>query len=556
MSEADVPSASEVPPPAGVTPDPGRHGAERVVLDLRDAPTGGVGLVVARQVLQCSPASTEHGCHRIGVDGPDAEVLVATLGHEPWLVGEIEDEAVAIDIRDAEDHDRVVLGLSGSGGERAIASTPTAAADRALGVLTRARLDGEVRRLRLHGGAVADAQGRAVVVLGPSGAGKSTLIAHLAHAGLGLVNDEQVALFPEIGVVAGFTRPVAIKPGGAAHLPPAVASAVLETGATSLITARDLGTAHRLAARPVVTVLPERLHNEGEGELAWEVLAPGHALEALLANNLDLENRPVEGMRAAAWLVNVGPVVRLRYRNAADACIEVQRLLAAPPARPAISSASVIDHAADASAGDVSDLQAFDAQGVGGPRTGGSAASFAISPEVVSVDLGREVLVYHRSTRAVALLNETGARHWRRMPLAEVPGDPEDQAFLKQLVGYGLVTERPTPSDEATAQGGGDRFAIFARGPHLVSRRMRGGVMVTGPTGSFHRLDGSAAVVWNHLDRPRSAERLAVMVAADSDGGPGAELDAVRTEVIRALADLVDAGLLVRSDGPPTHTVP
>ncbi len=36
----------------------------------------------------------------------------------------------------------------------------------------------------LHGGAVADADGAAVLVLGASGAGKSTLIAHLASAGL------------------------------------------------------------------------------------------------------------------------------------------------------------------------------------------------------------------------------------------------------------------------------------------------------------------------------------------------------------------------------------
>lgn len=557
MSEADVPSGSEVRPPAEVAPGPGRAGVERVVLDLRDAPTGVVGLVVARQVLQCTPASTEQGCDRIGVDGADAEVLVAAVGHEPWLVGEVDDEAVTIDVRGTEDHGRVVLDLTEAGGERSIASTPTAAADRALGILTRARLDREVGRLRLHGGAVADAHGRAVVVLGPSGAGKSTLIAHLAHAGLGLVNDEQVALFPEIGVVAGFTRPVAIKPGGAAHLPPAVASGIRETGATVLITARDLGTAHRLAARPVVTVLPERLHDEGEGEgeLSWEVLAPGHALEALLANNLDLENRPVEGLRAAAWLVNVGPVVRLRYRNAADACIEVQRLLAAPPARPAVPTATVIDHAADASAGDVSDLKAIGAPGGGGPRIGGSAASFAISPEVASVDLGHEVLVYHRSTRAVALLNPAGAQRWRRLPLAEVPGDPEDQAFLKQLVSHGLVTEHQAPSGDATAHGGGYGSAVLARGPRLVSRRMRGGVMVTGPTGSFHRLEGSTAVVWNHLDLPRSAELLAEMVAADSDGGPGADLDAVRTEVIRALAELVDAGLLVRSDDP-LRTVP
>ncbi|MBK6857942.1 MAG: hypothetical protein IPG97_15720 [Microthrixaceae bacterium] len=66
----------------------------------------------------------------------------------------------------------------------------------------------------LHGGAVADPLGRAVLVLAASGTGKSTLVSHLVGQGFDLVNDEQVVLDGVSGMVHSFTRPVVAKVGG------------------------------------------------------------------------------------------------------------------------------------------------------------------------------------------------------------------------------------------------------------------------------------------------------------------------------------------------------
>lgn len=511
-------------------------GIDRVVLDLRDDPSGATGLVVARQLVRCSPASADLGCDLLGLDETDADALVASVANESWMLGEIPDEVVTIDLRATEPDGRVVIDLTGAPGELSLTSAPSSAADSVLGVLTRTRLDSEPRRLRLHGGAVADPSGRAAVVLGLSGAGKSTLIAHLAHSGLRLINDEQVTLFPDQGVVAGFTRPVAIKPGGTAHLPEVVAATLEETGATMLVTARALGTDHCLSAQPVVTVLPERAR-DGEDDLpSWELLSPGRAVEALLANNLDLENRPVEGLRAAVWLAEAGPVVRLRYRHAAEACVEVQRLLDEPPARFEERTATVVDHAVGR---DLAQLSGVTSGGQTVPPV-----DYSVSPQVLSVDLGDEVLVYQRATRGVALFNAAGTELWRRLPLEAGLIDPEGLAFVAELVDHGFLIDHSVSTAAVTHQIGDGEFG---RAPRLVSRRMRGSVIVFEPSGGFHRLDGATAVVWNHLDSPLSMEDLTEALAAGArDHGEALpEMDALRSEVDRAVAELVVAGLVV-----------
>jgi serine kinase of HPr protein (carbohydrate metabolism regulator) len=97
----------------------------------------------------------------------------------------------------------------------------------------------------LHGGAVATADGATVLVIGPSGTGKSTLVAHLAHAGCELINDEQVSVHVEAGLLGGFTRPIDVKAGGVEHLPPVDGSTSTRDGRGAFVTARQLGTRHR-----------------------------------------------------------------------------------------------------------------------------------------------------------------------------------------------------------------------------------------------------------------------------------------------------------------------
>lgn len=64
------------------------------------------------------------------------------------------------------------------------------------------------RRLNMHAGAVADATGRALVVIGASGAGKTTAISHLAQR-LAYLTDETVSLDDEL-VVHPHPKPLSV----------------------------------------------------------------------------------------------------------------------------------------------------------------------------------------------------------------------------------------------------------------------------------------------------------------------------------------------------------
>jgi hypothetical protein len=180
----------------------------------------------------------------------------------------------------------------------------------------------------LHGGAVADPLGRAVLVLAASGTGKSTLVSHLVGQGFDLVNDEQVVLDGVSGMVHSFTRPVVAKVGGLGALPAGAATGRVESPGPLLLCASDLGGGQRLVAEPaVVVILDRRLGNE----VRWEQLGFGAAMEALCMNNLDLSRDPVSVLDAFARLVAKVPVVRLSYEHAAEAMEVIERLMADPP---------------------------------------------------------------------------------------------------------------------------------------------------------------------------------------------------------------------------------
>lgn len=345
-------------------------------------------------------------------------------------------------------------GASGGAWDRA------GAADELLGILTRKRLDGDSVWPRLHGGAVADGDGRAVVVLGRSGAGKSTLIAHLAHGGLTLVNDEQVTLYRPWGMIAGFTRPVAIKPGGAKFLPPGLSPrpVTVDVAHTELFSAGELGTAHRLTAEPVLVVLPDRASHGRPADDATddshssgvqsEVLGRAGAIEAMAANNLDMVNRPVAALEAFSWLAANVPVVRLTYAETADGAAAVRELLANPPKV------------------DVVNWIVHDASKDSDAELGEAGATIAASPEVVWVEIADDVVLYNRESRQLAVLNGSGSALWKTLPVPaewlvvpEPPGGdcgpdsdyPEQltpeaaAAFLSELIEHGFLSQ-PQPA--------------------------------------------------------------------------------------------------------------
>jgi hypothetical protein len=67
--------------------------------------------------------------------------------------------------------------------------------------------------LTIHGAAVADHDGRAVLVVGPSGAGKSSLTAGLLTNGYGYLTDEVIALDDTLTTVTAYPRSISLKPG-------------------------------------------------------------------------------------------------------------------------------------------------------------------------------------------------------------------------------------------------------------------------------------------------------------------------------------------------------
>jgi glycosyltransferase involved in cell wall biosynthesis len=397
--------------------------ARRLAVEVVDHGTGaGAGLLDALTVDDATVAELI-----------EAEVAA---GRIPPTDGPEDGGTLRVELR-AGTGGRVVASLTGmrwAAWDRSYERSPAELADLLLGMITRDRLE-VPGGARLHGGAVAGDDGRTALVLAWSGTGKSTLVAHLVHGGLHLLNDEQVAVFASGGLVGGFTRPVAIKPGGAAFLPEGIRP-VSRTGDPQdliLLTGRDLGGRLRLAGRPVLVVLPERV---ADGPATWEAIGPAAAVEAMAANNLDLVVDPAATMAAFGGLATVAATVRLRYADAAEGAAVVRRLLddgLSPPT--SYLGAGVAVETAPA------------------PDRGSRLARAA---GVVTLDLGDEVVLFEPGRRHVVRPNPAGARRWRRLPLARWPEDPEDQAFLAELVDKGLVTEI------VPAPGRRDRWTVAA----------------------------------------------------------------------------------------------
>ena len=291
-------------------------------------------------------------------------------------------------------------------------------ADRILGILTRKQLDEPSVVPRLHAAALADEDGRTVVLLGDSGAGKSTLAAHLVASGLDLVSDEQIAVHANAESVSGFTRPIAVKPGGTEHLPLHVDPLAGSQGYTALLGPQTLGAHHRLAGRPALVVALDRSDQALTGIEATPLSAPA-AFQTLAANNLDMERLPTEACESFAALAAKVPAVTLRYESSAQAAQLVQGLLAAPPPGPS-ASWSVSSAEPENGRGP---------EGVPGPTR---------SAEAITVRFDNTAVLYHRATRTVVELNESATTLWAGLPGIEVSDDI--RPFLEELHTVGFVT--------------------------------------------------------------------------------------------------------------------
>ena len=349
----------------------------------------------------------------IGIDDEQAAAVIAAARRDGAVTpGITELDPLVVWVEPGSQPDRIGVRFADEVGGWDVVTAD--APDAILGVLTRRRLDAERARPRLHGGAVVDDEGRALLVLGRPGAGKSTLVAHLAR-GRRLLNDEQITVFADHGRVAGFTRPLVVKPGGGRVLPEACGRVDRDADHAQLVTALDLGSEHGLLGRPALVVLPDR--DVADGTLADEVLEPPAALDALCANNLDLVDRPVAALEAFARLATTVPVVRIRCADSSRTARHLRVRFAEPATVPG-STWRVTDHAA--------------AQ----PVTGSTAAP---SPAVISVELDDDVVLYHRESHRLVRLNRTGSAWWRALSTPGVDGIDIDGSFMADLDHQGLV---------------------------------------------------------------------------------------------------------------------
>jgi energy-coupling factor transporter ATP-binding protein EcfA2 len=383
-------------------------------------------------------------------------------------------------------------GAPASIGRLAASARRDAVADRVLSLITRLWLDGNPSWSHLHGGALCDEAGSAVLVLGRSGAGKSTLVANLAASGLSLLTDEQISAHPAQALVAGFTRPVSVKPGGGAHLPRPISDRLNGSAHTVLVTAADLGSRHLVAGRPVLIVLPERV----DGAIpSWDLVTDAHeALELLAVNNLDLARDPALALDSFAWLATSVPVVRLVYGEACDAVPVIRDLVASPPRIPGTpwlvkecrpirtpSECSPARHTESSDEGATSASL--------GPVDPDWPATMTVAPRsgLVEVSLGDSRVLFDPSSRELVTLNPAASAIWDTFPWLDVPADDEaidaGLDLVSDLVGRELVEVH------------GAVNMVFRRRAELVSRRIRGEVLVVDEMQRCARLSGSAAAV-------------------------------------------------------------
>lgn len=385
----------------GVSERDGQLGSGRRKVTLIDHGTGAGGRALATVLL----------------DGVEAEQLApadAPTTHEL--------APLRLDLWPADDPDEVVLVDDTRTPEsRRVTLEHDWVADRLLKRFTHDRLAATEPGPLLHGGAVADSRGAAVLVLGASGAGKSTLIAHLAAAGCELLNDEQISVHADEQLVGGFARPIDIKPGGVDHLPPVDGPIATRSGRGALIAARQLGAHHRLTATPALVVLPTRV--DGHVAPTWEELHPAEALGALCANNLDLARDPVPALEAFAWLASTVRTCTLHYDDAATAAGQVLARLRERPAPDPMPYAVI------------------------GPEHGratadpGPPGEWRPSPQGVTVHVGDRTVLYDGATRGVARLNQAGSDTWKRL-LAGASLGEDDQRLLAELAALGVVVGR------------------------------------------------------------------------------------------------------------------
>lgn len=176
--------------------------------------------------------------------------------------------------------------------------------------------------LRLHAAALADPNGRVVVLLGASGAGKSTLCtALLRSTDLRYLSDEVAPIDPASLEVVGYPKPITLKAGSHPVLPdlhPGTEGPLWQLPA-DVVRPGSVAAGGRLAL--IVTPRREASTGTSTRALSW-----GERVLAMAQNCSYLIDFPAP-LQVLGAVARAVPGVELRYRESADAARVVRDLL-------------------------------------------------------------------------------------------------------------------------------------------------------------------------------------------------------------------------------------
>lgn len=164
----------------------------------------------------------------------------------------------------------------------------------------------------LHAACVVDPAGRIVLLPAHSGAGKSTLAAHLVQAGWGYLGDEATGVRGSDLAAVPYPKPLALSAASreALSLPP---SSHPNTAPSELDGAVEI---HTTPPGPIdLVVLPEYRDKPDFDAVRLE---PTEALQALIANTLNLPATGQPGFEVLDRLATSVPVHRVGYADASD----------------------------------------------------------------------------------------------------------------------------------------------------------------------------------------------------------------------------------------------
>lgn len=165
----------------------------------------------------------------------------------------------------------------------------------------------------IHSGVVRTPDGRIIVMAAPPGAGKSTLTAALIAAGCDYLGDESIGVRPD-GTVLGYPKPLTLGAESRRAL------GLDETDFPHTDVEELRGDVERVVeAAAVDEILLVRYDPDHTGMMSDRPLEPVAALEAVLANVLNLARAGEEGLEAVCNLVESVPVVPFTHPGVDEA---------------------------------------------------------------------------------------------------------------------------------------------------------------------------------------------------------------------------------------------